>query len=298
MATAVNELWQGYSGNQDSATILYLVEGASSWQNAMDLLEGAASPASGSSAPTEFDNMPRDNVSCKEVDLSTGLYSGRATYKRGPKKSQQETGTSPTTDGTANNNGTFSFEVALDTVSVREPIRDYVEGTALVDREPQKYFPAAGEPKVEHEGLNYEDGAYQGADVFRPSGSFSFDYYPSNSTCTHSYQTTVMNSVGKLNSDSFRGYAAGELLFWSCRGQSRNDRDWKLNLTFRVSPNVSSKKLAGIDVTNVGGWDYQWVHYVERIVDHGGGQKTAVSVPVQANLAVVYESTAFSALFP
>lgn len=305
MATAVNEIWQGYSGNQDSATILYLVEGASSWQNAMDLLEGVASPASGSSAPTEFDNMPRDDVSASEIDATSGLYSGSATYKRGSSEKSKPSGTEPDAAATShsdasasNNNGTFSFEVALDTVRTREPIEDYVEGTAVVDREPQKYFPATGEPTIEHEGLNFADGLYQGADVLRPKGSFSFDYYPSNATCTHAYQSTVMNSVGKINSDVFRGYAAGEVLFASCRGESRNDKDWRLNLTFWVSPNVSSKTLAGIDVTNVGGWDYQWVHYREAIVDLGSGKKVAVEVPVQANLAKVYQSTTFGSLFP
>ena len=261
MATA-SERFRSVSGDQKSRTIGYVVRGAASDNAALDELE--------STAPVLYDGMPRTNISIDEVDYNAGIFFGTATYTRSERQPAE-------TDAVE-----YAFDFSLTSQRI-------VQSNSTVNR-----YVASGSPTDFAKAIAVDsDGVAQGVDIRVPVSSFEVRYFPANATVTSAYQKTVRDLVGKVNSDTFYGHAAGEVLFVGCSGSVRSDADWELSYRFEVSQNQTGIAIGDITGIAVDGWDILWVYYKQ---DTDAATKRYIQKPKQVNIERVYERSAFSVL--
>jgi len=104
--------------------------------------------------------------------------------------------------------------------------------------------------------------------------------------------TTIADIVGKVNSGTFKGLAAGEVL---CTGATASDFDADgpvdISYSFAVSKNQTGLSVPGLGTVNKEGWQYLDVIYKER-EDTG----SLVHTPSGAQVLTVFDSVSFSAL--
>ena len=261
MATA-SERFRSVSGDQKSRSIGYVVRDATSDNNALDELE--------STAPLLYDGMPRTNISIDEVDYNSGIFFGTASYTRTQRQPAE----------------TDAVEYAFDFSLTNQRI---VQSNSTVNR-----YVASGSLTDFGKAIAVDaDGVAQGVDIRVPVASFEVRYFPANATVNSTYQKTVRDLVGKVNSDAFYGHAAGEVLFVGCSGSVRSDADWELSYRFEVIQNQTGVTIGDITGINVDGWDVLWVYYKQ---DTDATTKRYIQKPKQVNVERVYERAAFSAL--
>jgi len=99
--------------------------------------------------------------------------------------------------------------------------------------------------------------------------------------------------TGKVNNASWKGFAAGEVLFLGVSGSKRGEDDWEITFRFAASPNRTNIQIGNITVASKKGWEYLWVRYADV---EDGGSNTLVKQPVAVYVEKVYEEGDFSAL--
>lgn len=134
-----------------------------------------------------------------------------------------------------------------------------------------------------------QDGTVHGVDVTMPALTFAINkVYNSFSESNIAH---VSSFTGKVNSGSFHGFNAGEVLFLGASGGQRSDRKWEVSYKFSVSPNESGFSVGGIGVSNKKGWQYAWVKYKDEV-----SGDAVVRKPEAVYVETVYESVSFSGL--
>ena len=100
--------------------------------------------------------------------------------------------------------------------------------------------------------------------------------------------------MGKVNSASFKGWAAGEVMFLGCSYStpSRGAKKVTVTYNFRIMPNESGCKVAGKSCGSKKGFEYLWAR---SEVKNNGSNTPQVEV-VAIYKSVVCESGNFSAL--
>ncbi len=146
---------------------------------------------------------------------------------------------------------------------------------------------------------NYDGKKVQGVEIVVPKLEFSITAYYAPQAVTTTFVANIARNTGKVNSATWLGFAAGELLFLGGSGQGdiptvAGQRVKPIPLTFKfaASENRTNIKVGDITVPNKAGWDYLWVRY-EKIEDAG----FVFPIPVHAYVEKVYERFAFAQLF-
>jgi hypothetical protein len=140
-----------------------------------------------------------------------------------------------------------------------------------------------------------DDGEPEGVAVKTGSLQFVETGYVLASTATTSYFRTLARATGSVNSDTFRGFSAGELLYLGSQFQYRADKlDYEITSRFAVSENRTSIDVGGvITVPSKEGWDYLWVSYIRE--PDSTGQYIKV-VPNLAHVERVHRRVSFASL--
>lgn len=138
-----------------------------------------------------------------------------------------------------------------------------------------------------------QEGKVDGVDVTIPGLKFSVTYRKAKGDITLAYVKTLAGMTGKTNSDTFYGFAAGELLFLGASGQQATDSDPEVTYNFLASSNATGLTIGGISSIAKGGHQYLWPYY-EKVDDTSA--KALVPRPHTIFVETVYQSTAFSAL--
>lgn len=261
MTITIAERYRSVSGGQDSRRIGYVVKGAASDIEVLDEME--------STVPASHDGMPLDDIEIDEVDYNNGVWFATATYNR--RKPQSLT-----------SDVEFNFDIALTSqriVSSLSTVNTYVASGSATDFKKAIAVDA--------------DGVPQGVDIRVPISSFEVRFYPPYATVDSTYQATVKGLVGKVNSDTFYGHAAGEVLFVGCSGGIRSGSDWELTYRFEVIENQTGLTIGSISGIAVDGWDVLWVYYKQST---DATTKRYIQAPAQVNVERVYERSAFSVL--
>jgi len=133
----------------------------------------------------------------------------------------------------------------------------------------------------------------EGVDIVVPVYQFSETHVLPNTTVTDAYKRTLMQITGKVNSDVFRGFPAGEVLFLGASGTRRGTGDWEITFRFASSENKTGIAVGDIAGIVKKGWEYLWARYEEA---EDAASLTIVKQPVAAYVEKVYTDTAFSAL--
>ncbi|NJL31873.1 MAG: hypothetical protein HC898_09710 [Phycisphaerales bacterium] len=145
-------------------------------------------------------------------------------------------------------------------------------------------------------GVTDASGGVEGVDITVPVYQFSETHYLPASQVTQSYKAALFQLTGKVNSDSFRGLAAGECLFLGASGSRRGtgpDDDWEITFRFAGSPNRTNLTLGSITGIDKKGWEYLWVRYADA---EDTASKTLVKQPVAVYIEKVYQEASFSGL--
>ena len=140
------------------------------------------------------------------------------------------------------------------------------------------------------------EGNVNGVDVTMPVLNFTETHTMAASRVTTSYKKSVAALTGTVNRSSFRGFAAGEVLFLGASGAKRSKKasaPWEITFRFAVSPNQSGVEVGKLRVSSKKGWDYLWVRYADKVSEN---KKNVIKEPVAAYVEQVYPSGDFGNL--
>jgi hypothetical protein len=131
----------------------------------------------------------------------------------------------------------------------------------------------------------------EGTDVTVPVYNFTETHYLPDSAVTGAYKAALFQLTGRVNNASFKGFAAGEVLFLGASGAKRGTDDWEITYRFAASPNVTGLAVGPITGITKLGWDYLWVRYADA-----EDENVLVKQPIAAYVERVYELGNFGAL--
>ena len=140
------------------------------------------------------------------------------------------------------------------------------------------------------------EGNVNGVDVTMPVLNFTETHTMNGSRVTTSYRKSVAALTGTVNKSSFRGFAAGEVLFLGASGTKRSKKasaPWEITFRFAVSANQSGLEVGKLKISSKKGWDYLWVRYADRVSDN---KKNVIKEPVAAYVEQVYPEGDFGNL--
>lgn len=150
--------------------------------------------------------------------------------------------------------------------------------------------------------IGVDANGVNGVDVVSPQLQWQETYDVPNAYVTNAYIRGVAALTGTVNNASFRGFAAGEVLFVGCSGSQEWDDEkgkgpWSLSYRFVASPNAGSGESApqiiigDIVVSQKKGHEYLWVRYEDSVSDN-----TLLKKPKAVYVNQVYREDSFSAL--
>lgn len=137
--------------------------------------------------------------------------------------------------------------------------------TTVVTTSGETKFPPSTAPSLSG-AINVDDNGVNGVDVVVPQLQWQESYDVPNAYVTDAYIRQVAAMTGTVNSATFRGFAAGEVLFLGCSGSQEWDDQkgrgpWSLTYRFVASPNVTNVTIGPVTGVNKRGHDYLWVRY-------------------------------------
>ena len=252
------------TGDNPSAELGYTVRGTEDDLAARTAVE-AASPAT-------YDNLPRQAVAVEPV--GPDHWDATVRYAPNQQSSPPQTGESA-----------FNFDTGGGTQHITQ------------SRQTVGTYAASGTTAPNFQGaIGVTQDSVNGVDITVPVYQFSETHYLPATQVTDQYKGTLFSLTGKVNSGSFRGFAAGELLFLGATGSRRGtdpQDDWEITFRFAASPNVTGLSVGPISGINKKGWEYFWVRYADA-EDTGSG--AIVKRPIAAYVERVYDSGNFGGL--
>ena len=131
-----------------------------------------------------------------------------------------------------------------------------------------------------HKGaIGVTPDSVEGVDVVVPVYQFSETYVFASSAVDGAYKAALFYLTGRVNDDTFRDFAAGEVLFLGAGGSKRGDGLWEIQFRFAASPNATGLVIGDITGVNKKGWEYLWVRYKDEV---DGTAKGIVKTPEAA----------------
>lgn len=224
-------------------------------------------------APSDFDGWPL--VGTRVVPIYDGLYDCEVTYNSQPDNATTEIGTT-----------TESFDITAQTVKITHSI-DHVKYPSSGDSEAPE---VNGAINVKFDGKAAE---VEGCDIYVPTYAFSITKVVAVSAVDSAFKFAMAGLVGKVCSDSFGPFAAGECLFFGLRGTQRDSAAYELTYSFLASPNVTGLSFGDVSGVDKKGWDYLSITYYTSL----DGANFALVPKVQGvYVHQVYQTTSFSSL--
>lgn len=131
-----------------------------------------------------------------------------------------------------------------------------------------------------------------GTDIMVPSYGFSEQHTITNAALTPAYKAAIFAVTGKVNSGTFKGFQAGEVLFLGASGTIRSSETlWDVTFRFVASQNMSNLSVGGIGGITKRGWDHLWILY-----QHAAGADGLYKTPRGVYVEQVYQFANFATL--
>lgn len=140
--------------------------------------------------------------------------------------------------------------------------------------------------------IGWDGSSVQGCDVIVPEQKFQEVHYFKDGRVTTALKKKWVFRVGRVNSDTFRGYEAGEVLLLGVSGRrSGTGRDdlWQVTFSFGVRENETLTVNGESLIKH--GWDYVTYSWTKRI----SGNKISPKLKY-AYVSKVYKSATFGEL--
>jgi len=249
-------------GESTSKELLYWIEGTND--------DVAAESALLSAAPLLYGLLVYKTHELEHGEAEN-LWYGSVRYGKFKKEEEKETGDSSYSFNTGG--GTQQITQSIDTISSHAP---------------------PGENAPDFNGaIGVTTDSVEGVDITVPVFNFEETHIIDDADVTAAYKAALFARTGQTNDDTFKGFAAGEVLFLGASGSKRGEEDWEINFRFAASPNVNG--LAIGDIVNVSkkGWEYLWIRYADEADDVA---KVLVKTPIACYVEKVYYDGDFADL--
>lgn len=167
--------------------------------------------------------------------------------------------------------------------------------STVVTQGSERRYPAGSAPDMS-EAIGVDSNGVNGVDIVSPQLQWQESYDVPDVYVTNNYIRGVSALTGTVNNASFRGFAAGEVLFLGCSGSHEWDDQkgrgpWSLSYRFVASPNVTSQTIGSISGIEKKGHEYLWVRYEESTAG-----SDLIKKPKYVYVDKVYKDGDFSAL--
>ena len=285
MSITVKQAWTGVdlsleqgsgSNSNSTATVTYIVEGTDD--------DITACTSAYEFAPDEFSEIPKKSASVAER-LTDTAWKIEVNYGSESKSSSGDS-------GDESDEATMNFDCSAGTKHMTQAI----EQTCV--------YAGSGESKDSTDeasavpiGWNGKDGSESeaaGVDVSIGELRETYTKTMSKSKVTGtSWKRKVAELVGKVNSGSFKGWSAGEVMFLGCSysAPSKGSKKVAVSFHFAIRLNESKATVAGQNVGSVKGFEYLWALTDDEVKD--GERKRKVK---KIYKAVVCETDGFGGL--
>ena len=285
MSITVKQAWTGVdlsleqgsgSNSNSTATVTYIVEGTED--------DITACTSAYEFAPDEFSEIPKKSASVAER-LTENAWKIEVNYGS---ESKSSSGDSESEDDEA----TMNFDCSAGTKHMTQAI----EQTCV--------YAGSGESKDSSDeasavpiGWNGKDGSESeaaGVDVSIGELRETYTKTMSKSKVTGtSWKRKVAELVGKVNSGSFKGWNAGEVMFLGCSysAPSKGSKKVSVSFHFAIRLNESKATVAGQNIGSKKGFEYLWALTDDEVRD--GERKRKVR---KIYKAVVCETDGFGGL--
>lgn len=249
------------TGASPSATLRYTVTGATDENDALTQVASVA--------PTTYNGMPRSTRSCEPLDASSFVV----TVSYQPGRFESASGSSPRYEFDTGG-GSEQMFLALSTIA------SYAA-------------PGTGTAPDMKGGINVTSDGPQGISRAVPVYNFSETHTIAAASMTAGYKATIFGLTGNVNNATFKGFAAGEVLFLGARGASNANGDYEITFSFSALPNVTGATFGPFTGVTKKGWDYLWVYSEE---EEDATAKRVVKRPVSAYVVQIFPYANLSGL--
>ena len=285
MSITVKQAWAGVdlsleqgsgSNSNSTATVTYIVEGTED--------DITACTSAYEFAPDEFSEIPKKSASVAER-LTESAWKIEVNYGSESKSSSGDS-------GSEDDEATMNFDCSAGTKHMTQAI----EQTCV--------YAGSGESKDSSDeasavpiGWNGKDGSESeaaGVDVSNGELRETYTKIMSKSKVTGtSWKRKVAELVGKVNSGSFKGWSAGEVMFLGCSytAPTKGSKKVAVSFHFAIRLNENRATIAGQNVGSVKGFEYLWALTDDEVKD--GERKRKIR---KIYKAVVCETDGFGSL--
>lgn len=136
-------------------------------------------------------------------------------------------------------------------------------------------------------GVNGDE--VEGAEIVIPALKETITFRHPQGVIDQAKIKALARMTGKVNSDTFLTFDAGEVLFLGATGSDGSEAEAEIQYQFAMSENLQNKVIGGITVAQKNGWDVSWIQFAPQVV---GG--LPVRKPMYIYVERVYERTSLS----
>jgi hypothetical protein len=197
------------------------------------------------------------------------IFIGRVEYSRPSPRDQEPLPENQSSYQFETGGGTANITTSLETIETSR-----VDGETPIDCQ---------------NAINWDGTNVNGVDIVIPNFTFSETHALPDSSVTGTYKTDLFRATGKVNDATFKGFAAGEVLFLGASGSKRADGPWEITYRFAASENMTGLTVGEITGINKKGWEYLWTFFTPN-----ADGDLLVKRPEQVFVEKVYESYDFS----
>lgn len=196
----------------------------------------------------------------------------------------------------------FEFSITGQVVNMRQSLQTIAWKNHTTSEDDVENYP----PPSFRGGINVTGQGIDGVDVVTPQMGFTKSKrYPIDEV-NYGFHKVLSEMVGRVNSDTFFSYAAGEVLITGIHGLLVTAYEYEIFFDFQVSRNATNLQVGQPDFTkpteeqqyqgvryyaSKEGWDYLWVYYGEYESD-----SQIVRIPMYSYIERVYYRAPFSLL--
>jgi hypothetical protein len=261
---------RGTEGDKATADLTYHIIGTGDDIEVRNLVLAAS--------PIIYDGMPRGSITIDPVAVQTWNVTASYSVLDGSEAKKPKQG----------DKATLTFDTTGETANVKFSRNTTSYGNQTGDDQQAL-------PPPDHKGLIGVNGdKVEGVDTVIPSLKFSETHYLAGSYISFEYLNLLYRLTGTVNSDYFRGFAPGELLFLGAQGREvLGSGTGEITYNFAASPNVTDLKVGDITVARKDGWDYLWVKWEDS---EDTDAKAVIKKPLAVYVEEVYPRQAFAQL--
>lgn len=257
MPATIHELYNSRPfqlGELQSRELVYLIRDAVDEDEAQTILN--------STAPSTYKGLPRESLSAEPI--GNDLWNGFVRY----------TG--------IDSDSEFTFDTGGGTTRITQSLTTVAS-----------YAPT-GETAPDFKGaIGVSEDRVEGVDITTPTFEFSETHRFTDAQVDQTYRLTLFNLTGGVNNATWRGFAAGEVLFRGAQGSKRGNDLWTITYRFAASPNVTGQTIGTITGVAKNGWDYLWARYADF---EDATAFALVKRPVAVYVERVYPRVSFASL--